>query len=131
MRFTSKVRIPSERILRIGSLSQRFAHDESHYYARAGPGGAETINQAFRAAPPNWVAKTAPETVVAERGVAGMDARRGKPSTATKICASWIRHLLSARMNRAFRASAADMALSYRCGVIVAADSDAAASNFQ
>ena len=131
MRFRSKVASEAREFSEIGSLSQRFAHDESHYYARAGPGGAEKISQASRAAHPNWVAKTAPETVVAERAVAGMDARRRKPSTATKVYTSWIRHLLSARMNRAFRASAADMALSCRCGVIVAADSDAAPSNFQ
>ena len=76
MRFTSKVRIRSERIIRIGSLSQRFAHDESHYYARAGPGGAGKINQAFRAAPPDTDPESAPETVVAERGVAGLDTER-------------------------------------------------------
>ena len=77
-------RIRSDGILRIGSLSPHFAHDESDCCGRGGPRGAKKLSQASRAVRPNWVAQIEPETVVAERAVAGMDTRRLKPSTATK-----------------------------------------------
>ena len=84
---------------------------------------AEEVGQWAGAVRPNWVAQIEPETVVAERAVAGMDARRLKPSTATKICASWpTPRPLSKNEPSLPGLGDADMARSCRCSVIVAAD---------